>query len=71
MRLIGGATQILPGPKVLRGVFEPHLKALSHRGLAHVPLTPGEAGADPFRLPGGGDTDPACFGEGSHPRLRG
>lgn len=81
MRLIGVATQFRLGEGLLRGRFwgllEPYLEALSSQGLAHVLLPPQPIEAlerilpelDGLLLPGGGDLDPALYGEEPHPRL--
>ncbi|RDI95003.1 gamma-glutamyl-gamma-aminobutyrate hydrolase family protein [Meiothermus sp. QL-1] len=81
MRLIGVATQFRLGEGVPRarfwGVLEPYLEALSSQGLAHVLLPPQPREAlerilshlDGLLLPGGGDLDPALYGEEPHPSL--
>ncbi|MCX7850392.1 gamma-glutamyl-gamma-aminobutyrate hydrolase family protein [Thermus sp.] len=81
MRLIGVATQYRAGegPMARRflGLLEPYLEALRSQGLAYVLLPPQPQEAlerilphlDGLLLPGGGDVDPALYGEEPHPRL--
>ncbi|GAB5602223.1 hypothetical protein FJNA_07480 [Thermus sp. FJN-A] len=81
MRLIGVATQyrqnqgLMPGR--FWGLLAFYLEALASQGLAHVLLPPQDPEAlerilphlDGLLLPGGGDVDPALYGEDPHPRL--
>lgn len=81
MRLIGIATQYRQSEGLLSrrfwGLLEYYLEALSAQGLAHVLLPPQDPEAlerilphlDGLLLPGGGDVDPARYGEEPHPRL--
>ncbi|WP_234553862.1 gamma-glutamyl-gamma-aminobutyrate hydrolase family protein [Thermus caliditerrae] len=81
MRLIGIATQYRQSEVLMNrrfwGLLEFYLEALASQGLAHVLLPPQAPEAlerilphlDGLLLPGGGDVDPARYGEEPHPRL--
>lgn len=81
MRLIGVATQYRQNEGLMNrrfwGLLEFYLEALASQGLAHVLLPPQPPEAlerilphlDGLLLPGGGDVDPAHYGEEPHPRL--